>query len=198
MIRPVIGIDPGADGGAVILQADGQTALDAFRWRKGVGGYNVRSIYGPSTKVPTLAHVGDRIARAFGHKVWLGVEGLFVPRPNPGHLHVHPGQIRHVLTLAENAALVYGPMLGKAERVERPTAAVWRPAILGIARNASSKSSEAAAIAACTKMRPPIVTGLRDLGEDPHVAEAACIARYTWLAQVGESKLNGGRAVRNG
>ncbi len=52
----------------------------------------------------------------------LVVEGLFVPR----------GRSNGVISLAEPAALVYGPLRDGAERVYRPRASVWRPVALGL------------------------------------------------------------------
>ncbi len=56
----------------------------------------------------------------------LVVEGLFVPR----------SRSNGVISLAESAVLVYGPLLDGAEPAYRPQASVWRPVVLGLRRRA--------------------------------------------------------------
>lgn len=192
--RPVIGIDPGRDGGAVWLAADGRTVLDAWRWRYSTkkGHYNVRVAHGHRYTVAALSEIGNHLAqRAIvaqleGRPI-LCIEGFFVPRVPKGKKPdaKYYGQVARIVTLGEYAGQVYGPCNVYASEVLRPTAGVWRPMILGIPPNTDSKTAEGAAIVACTRIKPPLVRGLGELGTDPHVAEAACIARYGWLMQRG-------------
>lgn len=149
-----------------------------------------------------LNQVGRRIAREVNapdsmatDSHLLVVEGLFVPRPSQaaaldlarprrqqgfagGAGAKYLGQVARVLKLAEAGALVAGPLLSGAVSVERPTAGKWRPAILGLPANASSDDAEALAIRMMTAAKPPLVAGLGDLARNPHVAEAACIAKW--------------------
>ena len=66
---PVLGIDPGkVEGGAVLLAADGKTALAAWHWierrRKAGNVYAVTAIRGirAQSEKATLANVGEDIA----------------------------------------------------------------------------------------------------------------------------------------
>ena len=195
----IVAIDPGDDGGAVVGEPDkGKHALGVFRWRKSEaksGGYNLSRSGRPTVRVLTLHDVGQAIADFVGARgCFLVCEGLFVPRPPVNmakHGKKYTGQVRHVLTLAESTALLYGPCLPRAVKLLRPTAAVWRPEILGLSPNASSDLSEKRAIMAMTQARPPLVAGLGEWATDPHVAEAACIYRWGHLRQVEGSRSRG-------
>ena len=206
-LLPIVSVDPGHDGGAVVLEASGRHAVAAVRWRRNPRGYLVRDLAGPSRKVPDLPSVGRVISRAIGPRRFrLIVEGLFVPRP-PKTLNAadrkavdrYTGQVRHLLELAEAAALVYAQLVDeRVEQFDRATAAVWRPAILGIPPNSPSKFAEEHAVRAVTKVRPPLVDGLAELATDPHVAEAACLARYGWTLQVSEARRSKAKRSRAG
>lgn len=189
MSRPTIGIDPGRDGGAVVLAPDGRTALAAYRWRRAKAvGFNVRHVRlgepTPFVRLSCLSTIGAAIARELGgRECVLAVEGLFVPRPAKGKKAdaKYFGQVARVLTLGEYAGQVFGPVIPHAAVTFRPNAGEWRPAILGIPASSPSKFAEEHAITALTRARPPLVVGLGELAKDPHVAEAACIARFGWL-----------------
>ncbi|MCK5090504.1 MAG: hypothetical protein KAQ88_11050 [Hyphomicrobiaceae bacterium] len=189
MTRPIVGIDPGRDGGAVVLAPDGRHVVAAYRWRHSVRGwFNLRTIAanqpGPTVRVGSLGDVGAAIERRIaGRDVVLCVEGLFVPRPDkgkkPGAKYL--GQVARVVTLGEYAGQVFGPAARHASVTFRPSAGQWRPLVLGIPASSPSKFAEEHAITALTRARPPLVVGLGELAKDPHVAEAACIARFGWL-----------------
>jgi len=186
--RPIVGIDPGRDGGAVILAPDGRHVMAAFRWRHSASNwFNLRSVAanvaGPAVRVSSLGEVGAAIARRVPAGCVLVVEGLFVPRVPKGRKPdaKYLGQVARIVTLGEYAGQVFGPASCRAVMTLRPTAGEWRATILGIPANSPSKFAEAHAIQALTKARPPLVVGLGDLATDPHVAEAACIARWGWL-----------------
>ncbi len=190
---PTLAIDPGATGGAVYLDADGRTVLGAWHWvrrkRKAGTVYVLRSVVvGHELPVVGYEHLGSVglamfDATAGTWPVLLVCEGLFLPRPPAGATKAvmdrHMGQCRSVLTLAESAALVYGPNLTNASELLRPTAATWRPAVLGLPANASSDLAERMAI----QLAGATMTGLGELGSDPHVAEAAAMARWGWVQQ---------------
>jgi hypothetical protein len=189
MSRPIVGIDPGKDGGAVVLAPDGRTALAAYRWRHSMRGwFNVRRVRRnqatPDARVSCLHSIGAAIAAELGgREAVLAVEGLFSPRPAKGKPAdgKYLGQVARVIRLGEYAGQVFGPVQQYAAVTLRPSAGQWRPMVLGIAPNTESKKAEAAAILALTRVRPPLVVGLGELAKDPHVAEAACIARFGWL-----------------
>lgn len=193
-----LGIDPGLEGGAVLLHPGGSVAVAAWRWRRPKGrnpqGFYVQTIEGGlplggtphrdgTRRVGTLHEVGELLRNRLSGLVVLVLEGLFVPRRRGGQtMQAYHGRIRHVLTLAEAAAEVAGPVKARAVEVYRPTAAEWRPSVLGVARTASSDLSERVACQAMQASRP-LVAGLGPLASDPHTAEAACMARWGWVQQ---------------
>lgn len=197
----VVAIDPGHTGACVVLHENGRLGLLAFGWKKRQRKYGRVYVLTDSTgnkqTLESLHEVGQCIAVALRHVLdyLLVVEGLFVPRPSPraaadlarprrqqrrdGPGAKYLGQVSSVFRLAEAGALVTGPLLSRAVGdVERPLASKWRPAILGLPANCSSDESEALAIRMVTEARPPLVSGLGELGRNPHVAEAACQARF--------------------
>jgi len=187
---PTLAIDPGATGGAVYLDADGRTVLGAWHWvrrkRKAGTVYVLRSVVvGHELPVVGYEHLGSVglamfDATAGTWPVLLVCEGLFIPRRKRGEQEAkYTGRVRSTLELAESAALVYGPNLTNASELLRPTAAVWRPAVLGLPANASSDLAERMAI----QLAGATMTGLGELGSDPHVAEAAAMARWGWVQQ---------------
>ena len=133
MSRPIVGIDPGRDGGAVILAPDGRHVVAAFRWRHSSRGwFNLRTVAaneaGPTTRVRSLGDVGAAIARRLGRDVVLCVEGLFVPRLDKGKKPdaKYLGQVARVVTLGEYAGQVFGPAARHASVTFRPNAGAWR------------------------------------------------------------------------
>lgn len=200
---PVLGIDPGkVEGGAVLLASDGKTALAAWHWierrRKAGNVYVVREQWGDdfdSCDVSTLHHIGEglrRITTSESGAFDLVVEALFVPRL-PGsalagrmsraEVQTFMGKARRVHALAEAAALVYGPCLAYASGPPlRVLASAWRPLILGLPASVSSDVAEQTAIRVLSGRRP-LISGLGELASNPHVAEAAMIARFGWVKQ---------------
>lgn len=209
MTVPVLGVDPGATGGAVLLDRTGTRALAAWRWRPSrsrktsdlylqtvVGG---QLLEGTSRadgieRVSGQHEVGQALARvALLEPYLLCLEGLFVPRPRQGQpTGKHLGQVRSVLTLAESTGELAGPLRQGATKVLRPTAAQWRHAVLGLHTRTSSDHAEEVALRAM-RGRPPLVADLGELVGDPHVAEAACIARWGWLQTKDGQALEAGR-----
>jgi hypothetical protein len=189
-----LAIDPGRDGAAVLLAPDGRRAVLAWAWyqRKQAGAhvYDVEMV-GPweglqERRCRSLPSVGRELLHgALEHGPFLlVVEGLFVPtyRAPEG-----------ALVLAEEAALVYSALIEEALSIERPLASEWRGEILGLGGNTSSAVAERAAIRACTQIRPLLVEGLGELATQPHVAEAACMARWGFLKQRPSQLTLGGR-----
>lgn len=203
---PVLALDPGLTGAAVLLSPDGKTVLCVWRWiqRKRVGGtvYVVtgrwvgvtgrRGVVEDGGELSTLHGVGEHIreiaAMASPGRYLCVVEGLFIPRRRKGeNPKAFGGRVASTLTLAEATALVYGPLLPGSTALLRPKSSVWRPAILGLRPNVSSDIAERTAIA----LVRATMTGLGDLGADPHVAEAAVMSRWGWVQQQ-QAALSGG------
>lgn len=196
----ILGVDPGADGGAVLLDPTGRRAVVAWSWRqrkrRGAVVYVLEVVEGgasaaaptPRDTVHGVARTLQRAAKAQPYA--LSLEGLFVPRPPNGlvcrrgekRTEAFLGRSRHVITLAETTGQLLGPLASHAEAVWRPTAAVWRTDILGLPRNISSDAAERVAVAAMEGLIP-MVADLGELSCDPHVAEAAAIARWGWVQQ---------------
>ena len=64
----------------------------------------------------------------------------------------------------------------------RVVASAWRPLILGLPASVSSDVAEQTAIRVLSGRRP-LISGLGELAKNPHVAEAAMIARFGWVKQ---------------
>ena len=191
MTLETLAIDPGLDGGAVLLSEDGQTAIAAYGWRKADAGFTLRNANGLRMRAKDLHDVAEIISTDTHGAYLLVVEGLFVPRaprPRPGQHWTtrdrykaeqrYSGRLAHLLTLAEVTGQLQGPLMGAAHRVERPLASTWRPDVLELPPNASSVASEQRAIWAMNVRKPALVKGLDALAKDPHVCEAACMAVY--------------------
>lgn len=177
---PTLGVDPGRTGAACLLASDGRMVLRWWTWchrrRKAGDVYVVEEgarggTPPPRREIGTMGGVGTLIA---GHPTIRGpvlvvLEQLFVPRMASPATFV---------TLAEDTGELKGALRGAGD-VVRALASTWRPAVLGLPQNASSDASEAAAMAAC---RGGLVVGIEDV-VSPHLAEAACLARWGWVQQ---------------
>lgn len=183
MTAPALGVDPGKTGGACLLASDGRTVLATWHWRPSEWASVVWSslrddpcwkggLYGVTMQV--VADVRELLGPH--PDLTVAVEGLFVPS----------GRTHGVLELAEATGELIGPIRSFIQGEPlRPRAAVWRPAVLGLAPNTEAAKAEAAAVRA---VRAGLVAGLPEL-EDGHVAEAACIARWGWATARGSAQL---------
>lgn len=189
-----LAIDPGATGGAVLLGPEGVHARAAWSWvqrrRRRETVYELReTLDGLSVhkeQVVSLSAVSTQIRQRCSFEPFdLVVEDLFIPslppflRRNSEEADKYLGRCASVIALAEHTGQVYGPIVGVAQSVRRVLASEWRPSVLSIAPNASSDRAEREAIRVLTGFAP-LVSGLGELGHDPHVAEAACMARWGW------------------
>jgi hypothetical protein len=188
MNLPVLGIDPGHDGAAVLLGANGKSLLGRWQWhrlgrtkkRYGRRAWLVTSAEGTG-ELPTLGAVGVRIVgemvrggiRPGGYV--LVVEGLF-------------GRGDTLRILGEEAGAVYGPLeAGAANELEdyRPRSQTWRRQVLGIDERAvGAAGAEEAARRLVGTWLDPFDTALSDaiagVGGG-HLAEACYIARWGWV-----------------
>lgn len=188
MSVPVLGIDPGHDGGAVLLASDGRTIHTAWGWRRLTDRYSVTELSAPGVPVehyysPSLHALSSRIAAAVASRQvpWvLAIEGLFIW---PGRV------IDGIVELIEATGELKGPLADCASRVERPQASTWRAAVLPRGWGRASAESERAALSVCrSTMRELAEFSMSEQDAErrevplwPHVVEAACIARWGWV-----------------
>jgi hypothetical protein len=177
-IAPVLGIDPGHDGAAALLDEAGAPVW-AARWRplkRGTGeGQTPYRVYRldlqpgrdaevVSTEHRTLAGVGRELGRwVEDGTVHLAAEGLFVASMARQDAAIELGKTVGWLTASiREYALSY----------DEPAARKWRPSVLGCSPAASSNEAERLAL---WRWRSKWAGAL---AEDAHVAEAECIAWY--------------------
>lgn len=193
-----LGLDPGLDGGAVLLGPDGRTTLHVWAWEQIGQSKSHWSLWRDdeaALELSSLHEVGSLIATACRRKdlPWqVYGEGLFA----------WVGRLEVVVELAQAAGELIGPLRPWAARVERPLARDWRKVVLGGSAYQSSDLAEERAWQRCAVGRPRLVEGLdrgpwldrkkvKRKGHEievpawPHVLEAACMARYGWLATQG-------------
>ncbi len=175
----------------MLLAPDGRTARRAWSWRtlrRKAGPVLRLTAHGPghaTHRDPTTEHathhgIGLQLADALpGPPVVLVLEGLFAPRGG--------GRAASAMRLAYTTGLLAAPLLPCSRVLLRPRASTWRPAVLGCKPTAASDAAERLAMDAL-RADPPLVSGLAHLADDPHLAEAACMGRWGWLAlQRGEA-----------
>lgn len=168
----ILAIDPGHEGGAVLLDGRG-LPVAWWSWkpldRKSGRVYAIdrSDAAWDRITVRTLAGVGAELALSLREERQSGLhlvaEGLFV---HPG---ARGGRAHAAIELGKSVGWLTAPLLESALSYEEPRSAVWRPAVLGPGSNASSDIAEARALALWSRRwtGPPC--------PDPHVAEAYCI-----------------------
>lgn len=177
---PTLGVDPGRTGAACLLATDGRTVLRWWTWqhrvRKAGDVYVTEgsSDHGAYTYLYSLhdvaSAISDELDGVLPGSLRLVVEGLFVPR----------GRTNGVMSLGEITGELMGPLRVHAVGdVLRPTAGTWRPAVLGISPTTRAEPAEQEALRV---VRAGLVRGLEDV-VSPHLAEAACLARWGWMQQ---------------
>lgn len=167
-----LGLDPGNEGGAVLLEVGTDApwrAVMAWHWRpcvrKGVRHWRLAIVAGGADLEfvePTLGVVGQRIAGGAtgGVPYRLTVEGLW-------------GRGTTLERLSWYAGLVASPLESLATGGEvRPQANVWRRQVLGLPRSTGAEAAELAAV----EWAAANVEGLGRLSAVGHVCEAAAIA----------------------
>lgn len=169
----ILGVDPGHDGGAVLLRADG-SAL-AWRWfdrrnRKKAAGYDLRSDRGEEQRGLSLYDVGRALALAAGGTGYrAGVEGLYAGRNGAT-----------AIELAEATGRLLAGLEPGASAILRPPWTTWARAVV----------RGSATTAALNAARPAWLAGrgitLAGLSDDDHVLDAACIAGWTAIQSAHE------------
>lgn len=178
----VLAVDPGANGGAALV--DGERVLAWWAWtrleRKGGEVWRLRyqvpwaSWGAGELNFLNLGDVARTIREQLDLEPALVVEGLFVPRAAQGI------NIQSHTALAESAGWLMGG-LGLGVPVARPLASVWRPAVLGLRPSTPADQAEAFAIKATRWADwPGDPVGRLSLAELGAVAEARLIGRW-WL-----------------
>ena len=160
-----LGLDPGANGAAVLL--DDLSVLSWWAWTESRGGWRVRSSQG-EFRSGTIHDLAMHLCRCGPLRV--AVEGLYLPR-GP--------KAQSVLPLAESAGELIGP-LRVFGTVHRPTWQTWA-AQLGLSSMAGKRSEGVVVQEARRRFEwSPYPGGELTLGEELAVCEAAWIAR--WVA----------------
>lgn len=194
---PVLGVDPGHDGAAVLLSGTAARHLASLSWkrleRKGGDVYRITYDDGEEQEVERLHHVGlamveraGQFTAVVGSGGWqLVVEGLFA----------RPGVALHgICSLAEAAGEIMGVLAQlspQGREIWRPKASTWRSEVLPKGWGRTSEEAERAALTATNGLLLPSLwrefrTNARRLPVPvwPHVLEAACVARWGWNQQV--------------
>jgi hypothetical protein len=193
-----LGVDPGLDGAAVLLDPMGRV-LVAVAWHSLSWTVRIKPWRGPEGtteihehKVSDLHAVGVFVhTQTYQYLTRLPEMEPTYPEAGPagqkaiGHRPKAKGALYRLAVeglfghgptlagLAWEAGLVAGPLLIDHEgEVERPLAMTWRPAVLGIRGN--DKNAGLLAL----RLAPARFPGLGTLATDEHTCEAACIAEY--------------------
>jgi hypothetical protein len=170
---PTLGLDPGKQGGAVLL-GDAGRPVACWAWhplkRKSGDVFRLTEAHGPSLESPTIAGVGSLLNVAVcelthGETLHLAVEGQYVDRRRLG-------TVPTTLELARVAGWLSAGLVQRAASVAYPLASQWRPAVLGLSAYATSEASERAALLRWRTL------WRGDLADDPHVAEACAIGAW--------------------
>lgn len=170
---PTIGVDPGHQGGAVLL-GDAGRPVAAWAWkpleRKSGRIYRLDEANGPSIETDHIAGVGALLNLAVceithGEPLHLAVEGLFVP-------YYDLRRSASALELARAVGWLTAGLVQRAASYVEVKASAWRPAVLGCRRNEKSEEAERRALVRWrTRWEGP-------LGDDAHVAEADAIGSW--------------------
>lgn len=172
MKPPILGVDPGKEGGAVLvaLGVAPLEVLGAWHWRPSGAAWTLTDAHGAEVQAESLHGVGVAVAgvaAAVAPGGWRVVlEGLYLDSL---------AKASRILTLAESAGEVIGPLRSLGV-IDRPNASHWRAKVLRLRRGTSADAAEAYAVRCVPVLaRPPGLGALSDVG---HVAEALALAYF--------------------
>lgn len=171
----VLAVDPGAPGGAVLLDDHGRLVL-AVAWKKNRRGWKVSAYRGGEVEVEQLpagaASLGGYLAEIIEVPPrLLACEDVFVHRQRPN--------VRTTVNLARFGGAVLAPLeLLSDTRAAFVQASVWRRSVLGL----SPYTKRALCKAASLRFIPPLIPGmgaaLQGLGQLDHLCDAGGIALW--------------------
>lgn len=173
----VLGVDPGACGAAALVS--GSVVSSWWAWSPSRGGWRVRCSGAEPWRVESMHGLGERLALCVGlrgeGRVPVVVEGLFAAH---GNTAAAKGRRRSVVALAESCGELLGPLrLCALGEPQRPRAAEWRSAVLGVGPQTSAAAAEEYAVEWARRtlrwVAPPEGLTQAELGA---VCEAAAMA----------------------
>ena len=208
MSAPVLGVDPGHSGAAVLLVGSRVAAALAWRRleRKSGDVYATTSLDGDEQAEPSIHGVALRIlSELAGARVATRAERIAYDLSAPWYHLVVEGlfawksQLHGIVELAQDTGEVMGPLRSAAISVERPQAVTWRAAVLPRGWGKTSEEAERAALTVCRTLHPSLGVFLEATPDEkgrlvptwPHVCEATCMARWG-LAQQRLARAGGG------
>lgn len=189
-----IGIDPGSEGAAVIL--DGHLAIAAAYWKPVTRNKKrVRKLEMVYRNSNTNIIIASRFSEIGFHICGL-ISLLGITDCNLACEDFYLGRnARTTIELAKGAGLVVSPIEQKLNvQSEWVAAAEWRKVVLGLKRNTKRDDVKNASLL----MIPRRVRGLADLakqlGSKDHITDAAGIAEWSRIMKEGINEKSGSRA----
>lgn len=180
-----LGVDPGGDGAAVLLDGGGRVVAVALWANKGEKGNPLFTLKVATptdglvsryVELPAASAVGSIVSMELreitGRDLWaLAVEDL----------HFGKGKgIQSVLTYARRTGAMIGPLERNAHggRAAWVQPMAWRTMILGTATNAKTPEVKAASLRLMPARLPGLRPILEQVGEKHHITDAGGIAQW--------------------
>lgn len=176
--RPVLGIDPGTPGAAVLLDDAGACQLAVY-WHEINAGRSLALHWwsrargaGGERLAPRYSAVGaallDLLAvEDLSRRCLLRIEGVFVGK-NP----------TTAITLAQASGELLAPIQEHLDQeAQTVKATAWRRALLGLPVNTRSAAAKAASVRSMPLRVPGLSDALTVLGEHDHITDAAGVAQ---------------------
>jgi len=189
-----IGIDPGSEGAAVIL--DGHLAIAAAYWKPAARNKKrVRKLVMVYRGSKPISIITSRFSEIGFHICGL-ISLLGITDCNLACEDFYLGRnARTTIELAKGAGLVVSPIEQKLNvQSEWVAASEWRKVVLGLKRNTKRDDVKNASLL----MIPSRVRGLADLskqlGSKDHITDAAGIAEWCRIMKEGINEKSGSRA----
>lgn len=190
---PMLGIDPGKDGGAVLLSPEGKdllwwadwTWLEGRKTRPDAWRVRCSNTVAGSVEVEHMTEVLRVMARFLDQEINaaflrgafdLSVEGMFIPpkrKRKPGEPHKGPN-LQTLIRLFEQAGMCMQAFAPPTNRpIHRPLAAEWRSRCLSMPRGTIGKAADTIA----NKRARQVWKNFPAPGEcNRHLADAAWVA----------------------